>query len=118
MTYSNALKIQELDLSPELLQTHGAVSAPVAEAMAKAARHKARTNWGISTTGIAGPDGGSAEKPVGTVYIGLAGSDETEVRRFQFPGQRAQIRLRAAQMAMTMLRLKLRGLAFASVIPT
>ncbi len=118
VTYSNALKIQELDLSPELLQTHGAVSAPVAEAMAKAARDKARTNWGISTTGIAGPDGGTAEKPVGTVYIGLAGSDETEVRRFQFPGQRAQIRLRAAQMAMTMLRLKLRGLAFASVIPT
>ena len=66
----------------------------------------------------AGVPGGTAEKPVGTVYIGLAGSDETEVRRFQFPGQRAQIRLRAAQMAMTMLRLKLRGLAFASVIPT
>ncbi len=117
VTYSNALKIQELDLSPELLQTHGAVSAPVAEAMAQVARSKAGADWGISTTGIAGPEGGTAEKPVGTVYMGLAGPDETEVRRFQFPGQRDQIRLRAAQMAMTMLRLKLLGRAFEQVIP-
>ena len=117
VTYSNSLKIQELDLSPELLQNHGAVSAPVAEAMAKAARYNARTNWGISITGVAGPEGGTAEKPVGTVYIGLAGADKTEVRRFQFPGQRAQIRMRAAQMAMTMLRLKLLGRAFEQVIP-
>ena len=117
VTYSNPLKIQQLDLNPELLQTHGAVSAPVAEAMAQVARSKAGADWGISTTGIAGPDGGTAEKPVGTVYIGLAGSDETEVRRFQFPGQRTQIRLRTAQMAMTMLRLKLLGRAFEQVIP-
>ncbi len=117
VTYSNSVKIEELYLSPELLQTHGAVSAPVAEAMAKAARDKAGTDWGISTTGVAGPDGGTDEKPVGTVFIGLTGSDGMEVRRFQFPGQRAQIRLRAAQMAMTMLRLKLLGRPFEQVIP-
>ncbi|MGC8559814.1 MAG: competence/damage-inducible protein A [Phycisphaerae bacterium] len=117
VTYNDSQKIQELNVRAELLKTHGAVSEPIAEAMAQAARDKAGTNWGISTTGIAGPDGGTDEKPVGTVFIGLAGPDGTDVRRFQFPGQRAQIRLRAAQMAMTMLRLKLLGRPFEQVIP-
>ena len=118
VTYSNALKIQELGVSSGLLDAHGAVSAPVAEAMAKAAREKAGAEWGISTTGIAGPDGGTTEKPVGTVFISLAGPEVMEVRRFQFPGQRAQIRLRTAQMAMTMLRLRLLGRSLEQVIPS
>ncbi len=118
VTYSNALKASELGVDSQMLSAHGAVSAPVAAAMASAARQNAHAHWGLSITGIAGPDGGSPEKPVGLVFIGIAGPDGVEVRRFQFPGARAQIRLRAAQMAMTMLRLKLIGRKFEDVVPS
>lgn len=118
VTYSNAAKTRDLFVEAHLLAAEGAVSQPVAAAMANAARQKAGTHWGISITGIAGPEGGSAEKPVGLVFIGLAGPDGVDVRKFHFPGVRAQIRLRAAQMAMTMLRLKIIGRTFEDVIPS
>ena len=110
VTYSDRSKIEDLGVSPELLQTHGAVSEPVAAAMAQGALHKAASQWALSITGIAGPDGGTAEKPVGLVYIGLAGPKGIFVRRNVFTGDRGGIRRRSAQMAMTMLRLHLQGL--------
>lgn len=118
VTYSNALKMQELNIDARILDIDGAVSRETAAAMASAARQKAHSDWALSITGIAGPEGGSPEKPVGLVFIGLAGADGVEVRRFQFPGVRGQIRLRAAQMAMTMLRLKLLRQQFEAVIPS
>ncbi len=118
VTYSNAVKVSELGVDTQMVAAHGAVSQPVAAAMANAARQKANAHWGLSTTGIAGPDGGSAETPVGLVFIGLAGPDGIEVRKFQFPGVRTQIRLRAAQMAITMLRLKLIRRKFEDVVPS
>lgn len=117
VTYSNEVKARELGVEMQMIHTHGAVSEPVAAAMAKAAREKSGSDWGISITGIAGPGGGTSEKPVGLVFIGLGSAQGIEVRRFQFPGDRGQIRLRTAQMAMTMLRLKLLSRSFEDVIP-
>ena len=110
VTYSDQSKIDELGIEPELLQTHGAVSEPVALAMAQGALARSGSQWALSVTGIAGPDGGTADKPVGLVYIGLAGPAGTIVRRQIFTGDRGGIRRRSAQMAMTILRLTLQGL--------
>jgi PncC family amidohydrolase len=92
------------------------VSEPVAEAMAKNARRLAKTTYALSITGIAGPDGGSATKPVGTVVIALAKPDPSDraatligKRTFVFTGDREMIRDRAAKMALTMLRFELLG---------
>ncbi|HEK85113.1 MAG TPA: CinA family protein, partial [Candidatus Aminicenantes bacterium] len=79
----------------------------VAAAMAKGVREKAGADIGLSTTGIAGPGGGTMEKPVGLVYIGLASSDGVKVERCLFKGQREQIKYQATQKALDMLRLKL-----------
>ncbi|NNM87153.1 MAG: competence/damage-inducible protein A [Phycisphaerae bacterium] len=116
VTYSDQAKVEELGVPPELLQTHGAVSEPVALAMAQGALCRAASQWALSITGIAGPDGGTAEKPVGLVYIGLAGPGGTTVRRNIFTGDRAGIRRRSAQMAMTILRLNLQGLDVDAVL--
>ncbi len=116
VTYSDQAKVEELGVPPELLQTHGAVSEPVALAMAQGALSRAASQWALSITGIAGPDGGTAEKPVGLVYIGLAGPGRSTVRRNIFTGDRAGIRLRSAQMAMTILRLTLQGLDVDTVL--
>ncbi len=110
VTYSNRSKIEDLGVPPELLQTPGAVSEPVAMAMAQGALRRAGSQWALSITGIAGPEGGTDEKPVGLVYIGLAGPEGTIVRRNVFTGDRGGIRRRSAQMAMTILRLHLQGL--------
>lgn len=75
VTYSNASKVRLLGVPETLLAEHGAVSAPVAEAMARGARAAFGSDWALAATGIAGPDGGTAEKPVGTVYLGIAGPD-------------------------------------------
>jgi nicotinamide-nucleotide amidase len=116
VTYSNAAKSDDLHIDPAIIAAHGAVSEPVALAMAEGARTRAQSTHALSTTGIAGPDGGTANKPVGTVWMALATPAGTTARRFIFPGNRAAVRLRAAQMALTLLRLHLLGLNPADVL--
>ena len=104
VAYANEAKIKTLNVAPEIIEQHGAVSAQVAEAMAIGMRDLAATDYAISVTGIAGPDGGSEEKPVGTVFIGYA--DKTLVKSFKtiLPGDRYLIRWRASQTALDYLR--------------
>ncbi len=109
VAYSNQAKVDRLDVDPALLEQYGAVSAPAAEAMATGIRRRAQTALGVSITGIAGPAGGTAEKPVGLVFIGLAHDRDVQHRRFAFgsePG-REGIRHLAAQAALNMVRLHL-----------
>jgi nicotinamide-nucleotide amidase len=107
IVYSNASKVQELGVSSQLLRQHGAVSREVAEAMAFGARTKANADVGISTTGIAGPAGGTAEKPVGLVWIGYSDREETTALRFQFGNDRRRVKERASQTALDVVRRKL-----------
>jgi len=109
ITYSNESKTELLGVQADLIDLHGAVSEPVALAMAKGARERAKTDFALSITGIAGPDGGTEKKPVGTVWIGLATPDAITARHFLFPGDRAMIRDRSAKMALSMLRFHLLG---------
>jgi nicotinamide-nucleotide amidase len=110
VTYSNRSKIEELGVHEALVERHGAVSEEVAAAMAAGARRVAGTEVGVGVTGIAGPDGGTAEKPVGLVYVALDGAAGTRVRRALFPGNRERIRFQATQSALEMLRRGLLGL--------
>jgi nicotinamide-nucleotide amidase len=107
VAYANDAKTRTLGVEPILLLEQGAVSAPVAEAMAEGIRTRAETDFGLSVTGIAGPDGGTEEKPVGTVYIALADGRGTEHRKLKLPGDRQLIRWRASQAALDMLRRRL-----------
>ncbi|HET6974927.1 MAG TPA: competence/damage-inducible protein A [Pyrinomonadaceae bacterium] len=107
VTYANDAKTRALGVEPILLLEHGAVSAPVAEAMAEGMRRRAETNFALSITGVAGPDGGTEDKPVGTVFIALADETKTESRKFTLPGDRNLVRWRASQAALDMLRRKL-----------
>jgi nicotinamide-nucleotide amidase len=107
VAYSNDAKTRTLGVEPMLLLEHGAVSAQVAEAMAEGVRSRANTDFGLSVTGIAGPDGGSEEKPVGLVYIALADDAHTEHRKLKLPGDRHLIRWRASQAALDLLRRRL-----------
>ena len=107
VAYSNDAKTRTLGIEPILLLEHGAVSAPVAEAMAEGVRRRANTDFGLSITGIAGPDGGTKEKPVGLVFVALADDAHTEHRKLQLPGDRHLIRWRASQAALDMLRRRL-----------
>lgn len=107
VTYSDAAKIKELGVEADLIEKEGAVSCRVAEAMAKGARKKAGTDFAIGITGIAGPDGGSEQKPVGLVYICMDSDSGCETKRFVFAHGRDFIRLQAAQTALNMIRLKL-----------
>lgn len=107
VTYANDAKTRTLGVEPMLLMEHGAVSAPVAEAMAEGIRKRAGTDFGLSITGIAGPSGGTEEKPVGTVFIGISSEAGTESKKFKFPGDRHLIRWRASQAALEMLRRRL-----------
>ena len=107
--YSDAAKIDLLNVPPRLIQAHGAVSAEVVEAMAAGIKARARTDLGVSITGIAGPSGGTAEKPVGLVFIGLAHRGGLLHRRLTFgsePGRQG-IRFLASQAALNLLRLHL-----------
>jgi nicotinamide-nucleotide amidase len=109
IAYSNTAKERWLRISEDLLARHGAVSAPAARAMAEAVRGQARTDLGLATTGIAGPGGGTADKPVGLVYIALAHAGGTEVREMRFgtePG-REGVKYLASQTALDMVRLHL-----------
>jgi len=107
ITYSNAAKINGLGVPKELIEKYGAVSEEAASAMAISAREKAGTDFAIATTGIAGPTGGSEQKPVGLVYISINSNDGCRTERFIFSHSRQSIRLRAALTALNMLRLKL-----------
>jgi len=91
-------------VSPDLVEEHGAVSAAVAQAMAEGVRTRAGTTFGASITGIAGPGGATAEKPVGLVFIALAQASGTQVLERRFPGDREIIRWQASQAALDMLR--------------
>lgn len=107
VAYSNEAKVRTLGVDEELIAKHGAVSAEVAEAMAEGVRRRADTDFGISVTGIAGPGGGSEEKPVGLVYIALADDAHTEHRKLMLPGDRHLIRWRSSQAALDLLRRRL-----------
>jgi nicotinamide-nucleotide amidase len=104
IAYSNELKIKFLDVPEDLLQQHGAVSREVAEAMAAGIRSRTGAEIGLAVTGIAGPDGGTEEKPVGTVFIGIATSEGNWATRFQFSGDRQQIREMTAQTGLDLIR--------------
>jgi nicotinamide-nucleotide amidase len=110
VTYSNASKVALLGVEPAALEGHGAVSAAVAAQMAAGARARAGVEVGIGITGIAGPDGGSEEKPVGTVLIAVASPQGDAARKYHFVGTRNTIRERAAQAALDLARRHLRGL--------
>jgi len=103
--YSNQAKIELADVPAAAIEANGAVSEAVAEAMADGIRARARTTVGIGITGIAGPGGGSAEKPVGTVAVAVLAGDLRRVRTFQFLGARDQIKYQSTQAGLNMLRL-------------
>ncbi|MGC8861431.1 MAG: competence/damage-inducible protein A [Armatimonadota bacterium] len=104
VSYSNESKRKLLGVPSELLDRHGAVSEEVARAMAEGIRKTSGADFGLSTTGIAGPTGATPGKPVGLVYIALADADGTCAQRHQFGGSRADIKLRASQAALDLLR--------------
>ena len=104
VAYANEAKMHTLDVAPEIIEQFGAVSAETAEAMAKGMRARAGTDYAISITGIAGPTGGSPEKPVGTVFIGYADESLTKSFKIVLPGDRYLIRWRSSQAALDYLR--------------
>jgi nicotinamide-nucleotide amidase len=104
VTYSNAAKIKCLGVQPPTLEAHGAVSEPVAREMAEGARRESGATYALSVTGIAGPGGGSAEKPVGTVFIGLAGPQGSQVVKMLNPYDRETFKRVTSQQALDLLR--------------
>ena len=105
ITYSNKAKTELLGVPKKLIEKHGAVSEQVASAMAIAARQKARSDFAIAITGIAGPAGGSKQKPVGLVYISVCDKNDCQTKKCLFSYTRELIRTRAALTALNMLRL-------------
>jgi nicotinamide-nucleotide amidase len=109
VTYSNRAKTRELGVPGELIAEKGAVSREVAQAMAEGVRERAGTDLGLATTGIAGPSGGSTEKPVGLVFTSLSAGGRVRTERRVFPGAREAVKRRAAVFALNMMRLYLLG---------
>ncbi len=109
LVYSNRAKEELLGVPAEILRVHGAVSAPCAEAMARGMAERAGTACALAVTGIAGPDGGTPTKPVGTVFVGLAVRGEVSARRFRFAGARASVKWQSTQAAFDMLRRAVKG---------
>jgi len=107
VTYSNESKINRLGVNPSTLEIYGAVSEETAREMAEGIAKNFNTNVAISTTGIAGPGGGTNDKPVGLVYIGIYINGKTSVNKYIFQGNRDEIRLSATKNALNDLRLKL-----------
>lgn len=107
VAYSNQAKIELLGVTEDLLREHGAVSEPVARAMAAGIRDRAHTDIGVGVTGIAGPTGGTDTKPVGTVVVAAVGIGDPVVRTFRFPGDREQVKFQASQAALDMVRRRL-----------
>lgn len=111
ITYSNEAKVRTLNVSKDTLERFGAVSEETAREMAEGIRLRAGTRIGIATTGIAGPDGGSEEKPVGLVYVGLSVDGNVKVKKFNFQGDRNKIRTRSTMNALDWLRREILSLA-------
>lgn len=107
VTYSDAVKMCVLNVQKETLEVHSAVSAQCALEMAMGVRKLSGADWGVATTGYAGPDGGTEEKPVGTVFVGIAGKDGAYAREFHFKGRRDWVRTLAASNALNLLRLEI-----------
>jgi nicotinamide-nucleotide amidase len=107
VVYSNELKTQFADVPADLIEHFGAVSEQVSKALAEGIRKRCGTTLGLGITGVAGPTGGTAEKPVGLVFHALASETGTEVVKRNFPGDRARIRWFASQQALDMVRKKL-----------
>ena len=103
VAYSNAVKEAGLHVPTELLRAHGAVSAQVARAMAEGARAASGSDFAVAVTGVAGPDGGTAAKPVGLTYIAVAGPAVAEVRRYTWAGDRRSNKLASARAALELL---------------
>lgn len=110
VAYSNAAKVDLLGVPESVLAAHGAVSEAVAEAMAHGVRTRAAVDWGVGVTGIAGPGGGTPDKPVGTVVVSVVGPEGVRTRRFRFRGEREQVKFQASQAALDLLRRALLGL--------
>lgn len=103
VTYSNAAKSEMLAVPPTIIEDYGAVSEPVAAAMASGALRHSHADYAIAVTGVAGPGGGSAEKPVGSVWIAVASSEQLISKLFQFDGDRAAVRDATLNAALEML---------------
>ena len=106
--YDVQAKVDQLGIPWALIQEYGAVSAPVAEALAVAVRIKFQSDLGVSVVGIAGPGGGEAGKPVGTTFVGVAAADGVKSHHTIWPGTRTEVQSRAAKMALNALRMRLR----------
>ncbi len=104
VAYSNDVKVAELGVSPELLERHGAVSAEIARALSLGVRERLGVDVGVAVTGIAGPDGGTSEKPIGLVYLHASSADFEAARTFELPGDREMVRGRAAAGALHLVR--------------
>ena len=104
VSYANEVKESALGVAPELLERHGAVSAEAAQAMAEGVRARLGADIGVSVTGVAGPDGGTEDKPVGLVFVHAVGPDGEEARRSELPGDREMIRGRATAAALHVVR--------------
>jgi len=107
IVYSNSMKTKFADVPAELIEKHGAVSREVAAALAEGIRKRCGSTFGLGVTGVAGPTGGTEQKPVGLVYHALARESGTEVIERRFPGDRSRIRTFASQQALDMVRRKL-----------
>jgi nicotinamide-nucleotide amidase len=107
VVYSNELKTEFAGVPADLIVKHGAVSPEVATALAEGIRVRCKATFGIGITGVAGPMGGTPEKPVGLVYHAISGENGTEVVEKKFPGDRKRIRWFASQQALDMIRRKL-----------
>lgn len=112
VVYSNQSKIDLLRVDPRTLETHGAVSERTVEEMARGVKDRIKTDLGLAVTGIAGPDGGTRQKPVGTVHVGLAAREKTFSREYRFWGNRVQVKLNSSMMALDWVRRYLNGNPF------
>jgi nicotinamide-nucleotide amidase len=104
VAYDNRVKVEFLDVPADLIATHGAVSEPVGEAMARGIRARLGADVGVGITGVAGPTGGTPEKPVGTVVIAVAIGESAQVRTLRLVGDRPMVRLQAVNAALDLVR--------------
>ena len=107
VAYGNAAKVDQLGVKPETLQAHGAVSETAAREMAEGVKSVFGAHWGVATTGISGPTGGTAEKPVGLVYLAVSGPQRTVAKEARLVPHRLSHKAATAQAALNLLRLEL-----------